>query len=265
MRKIFFLSIFSVLTATACSDVARGAQEEKTPADAVAKAAGARTAPGPALDAVLETWHRFQGALRAGRLSEAYACFSSRSRKRMSYEVFASRYSPITIASQVILSPPVESSTRYSGERAVLKFLIAAPIPDQPPASVQVYLVHEPEGWKLVTEEAWPLASLEADCRSLLLRMHGILSRHGETPASFLEFRTGNPDLVASALFRICVRSFRFRLQADPAGSGWRIVARPHRPDSGLRAFAIGPEGNPVPLGESGRAGEERPEKGAKQ
>jgi hypothetical protein len=202
------------------------------------------------------TWDEFVNQLRAGRMREAYDCFSPESRKVFSYRQFSSLYSPLTAAYEAVLSPLDNGRFNLAGDVARLKF-IAAGSDDGEGIMVTATLVREYGQWFLVAAERERIALAEAELRNFL--------RAANDAPEIQYLRSQNREIndlreAAPRTFRhdaalLCSRTHVFMLKYTPYGLALCGAAR----GKGLRSFIILPDGrlfdanDPIPLPEQNR------------
>jgi len=215
----------------------------------------------------LSTWDRFVSSIRAGKMQEAYQCFSPASRKILSYEEFCAQHHPALIGSEAILSPVDDGQFRIVGDWAQYRYLAATAAADLTELDtttvetvrsslqdggdgtgieklsgedsagtvVSALLVREGGLWYLETPARQAVARTEAEVRNLLRR----LGQSNGIAAAREKMRTLPDGLVsriisdemASPESDLCQRYFAFILQDGI------LQAVPRR--DGLRGFRL--------------------------
>jgi hypothetical protein len=205
-------------------------------------------APPAGAGAVQERWQTFCTHLRSGQMQAAYACFNEPSRAAMPFPEFLWTYSPLSAVGEAVQSPMLEATTRLGDGTAVVRFL--ARTGTRGGAMVEAFLVHEIEGWRLVSEALWPRAVREAGALELLRRMHAYLddlAARGRFPTRFDRFAEEHPAITKTPLWERVREDYVVSLVPVSAGN-WRIYARPRGEGATLRAFTVDAKGILVEL-----------------
>lgn len=193
-------------------------------------------------------WQRFVKALSAGRMENAYACYTRPSQKLMPFETFCAQHHPLTRYSEIILRAPEQSSLTVMGQKAILRATPGVSRDDASLPEVKFFMVNECGQWRMVSPMRWRLASMEADARLLLGRIHRLAlelissSGHRLNPAAF---KKAHPKLFSSQLYKSVSTIYDIQIHVLNKDE-WVVVATPKEPpegDTGLRQFSINSAG----------------------
>lgn len=193
---------------------------------------------------VAALWEKFVEALRAGRMEEAYRCFSPLSRTHLSYEQFCLRHHPLTLSGEILVSAAEDGRFQICGDLAMLRFM-SLPVgaekthPSPHAILVTAMFVREGEQWYLVAEERMEKARIEAETRNFLRRLAMFdpiqKARKRGDPLSSEALQLKAQELFATAEGKACLEHYTFELQQRGGSSLLLAVPRV----SHLRAFAI--------------------------
>lgn len=195
-------------------------------------------------------WDRFVGALRTGKMKQAYDCLSPESRKALNFRDFCAKWHPLTSNYEAVLSPPGYSEFCISGELATLDLGLRGSYAGEG-SSHQAVLFSDSGKWWVVENALQDKVITDVSLKSVLAELHNsskeLEKALGQGQAITVEdLKKELPRLFVERRMDTVLQNYEFEFDVLRDSV---LRARPKR--EGLSGYQMGLSGEIVALAET--------------